>query len=378
MKIDFKFLAGLLVGAVVVGVTVFVLTSGGDDGKESENASDGRTIEPVEPTEDGDKGDDGGGDDPGGAAPTEGLSLPVPEGGGKVRCPSPTKTVDDAGSLSAALAQAKPGDVIKMNPGTYAGKFVAKTSGTRAKPIFLCGDAQAIIDGGGVKKGYGFHLNGANYWRLVGFTVRNCQKGVIGDTTNGTIIQGLTVHDVGDEAIHLRKFSTGNTVQYNKIYNTGLRREKFGEGVYLGTAESNWKSITGGKPDKSDNNVVRGNVIRATAEAIDIKEGTTGGKILNNVFDGSKIGGSKHNDSWVDVKGNNYLLEGNKGTKTPVDGFQTHEILDGWGKGNVFRNNTITLAGGSGVGINDVRGGNTIDCDNKVTDGKLTKKGACS
>ncbi|GAA4238296.1 hypothetical protein GCM10022254_53640 [Actinomadura meridiana] len=372
-KIDFKFLAGLLVGAVVVGVAVFLLT-GGDDDKDSKTTSDGSTIHPVE-TGDDDQGKEG---ENGGAQGGEELSLPVPEGGGKIKCPGATKTVGDTEALKSALAQAKPGDVIRMNAGTYTGTFTAKTSGTKDQPIYLCGDASAVIDGGGVKKGYGFHLDGANYWRLIGFTVKNSQKGVIGDTTNGSIIQGLTVHDIGDEAIHLRKFSTGNTVQYNKIYNTGLRREKFGEGVYLGSAESNWGNVTGGKPDKSDNNVVRGNVIRATAEAIDIKEGTTGGKILNNVFDGSRTGGDKHNDSWVDVKGNNYLLEGNKGTKTPVDGFQTHEILDGWGKGNIFRNNTITLAGGSGVGINDVKGGNTISCDNKVTDGKLTKKGACS
>ncbi|RSN44313.1 hypothetical protein DMH08_37405 [Actinomadura sp. WAC 06369] len=266
-----------------------------------------------------------------------------------------------------------------MNPGTYQGKFVAKTDGTQQQPIYLCGDAKAVLDGGGVDEGYGLHLDGANYWRLIGFTVSNSQKGVMGDGTNGSYIQGLTVHQIGDEAIHLRKFSTGNTVQYNKIYNTGMRREKFGEGVYLGSAESNFKKITGGQPDKSDNNVVRGNVIRATAEAVDIKEGTSGGKILNNVFDGTKTGGSKHNDSWIDVKGNNYLIQGNKGTGTPLDGFQTHEIIDGWGKNNTFTGNTIDLGGGNGVGIADTKGGNIVKCDNKmVNGGKLTKDGKCS
>jgi hypothetical protein len=123
---------------------------------------------------------------------------------------------------------------------------------------------------------------------------------------------------------------------------------------------------------------VRGNVIRATAEAVDIKEGTSGGRIVDNVFDGSALGGDKVNDSWVDVKGNNYLIEGNTGKRTRQDGFQVHQIIDGWGTGNVFRRNTIDLAGGGGVGINDTVGGNTIACDNKVTGGKLTENGTCS
>ncbi|QXJ22748.1 right-handed parallel beta-helix repeat-containing protein [Actinomadura graeca] len=381
VKIDIKFVLGLLVGAVVVGALVILFT-GKDDGDSKRTSGEG-TVGPAKGGDEGGKVDEGDGGEGDGGTPESAskgpaLALPVPGGAGKITCPRPTKTVSDARGLERALAEARPGDVIKMEAGRYTGKFVATASGTQDKPIFLCGGEDAVIDGGGIKKGYAFHLNKANYWRLIGFSVQNSQKGVMGDTTNGSVIQGLTVHDIGDEAIHLRNFSTGNTVQYNKIYNTGLRREKFGEGVYLGTAESNWGDVTGGKMDKSDHNVVRGNVIRATAEAIDIKEGTTGGKILGNVFDGSRTGGDKHNDSWVDVKGNGYLIEGNKGTKTPLDGFQTHEIVDGWGRGNIFRGNVIDLAGGRGVGINDTVGGNTIDCGNKVQGGRLTKKGSCS
>jgi hypothetical protein len=130
--------------------------------------------------------------------------------------------------------------------------------------------------------------------------------------------------------------------------------------------------------DRSDRNVVRGNVIRATAEAIDIKEGTSRGRIIGNIFDGAGLGGSKHNDSWVDVKGNGYVIQGNTGHHTNGDGFQTHRIVDGWGTGNVFRGNTIDLGNSGGVGINDTAGGNTITCDNEVTGGMLLKKGDCS
>lgn len=311
-------------------------------------------------------------------ASQEPPDLAVPLGKGVIDCPEATVTVQDATGFAEALEAAEPGAVIKLEPGVYSGRFVAAVSGTEKEPIFICGPPEAIIDGGGVKKGYALHLNEVGHVRLVGFTVRNSQKGVMADRTTNAIIQQLTVHHIGDEAIHLRNFSTDNIVQYSMIYATGLRREKFGEGVYLGTAESNWATYSGGEMDRSDRNTVRGNVIRATAEAIDIKEGTSGGHILGNVFDGSSLGGSKHNDSWVDVKGNGYLIQGNTGSGTNEDGFQTHKIVDGWGTGNVFRANVIDLGNSGGFGINDTAGGNKIACDNKVTGGLLSKTDVCS
>ncbi|MEV5704538.1 hypothetical protein [Actinoallomurus sp. NPDC052274] len=60
----------------------------------------------------------------------------------------------------------------------------------------------------------------------------------------------------------------------------------------------------------------------------------------------------------------------------PADGFQTHRIVEGWGTGTIFRGNKIDLAGGDG-GTNDTAGGNTILCDNEVSDGRLTEDGTC-
>jgi hypothetical protein len=103
-----------------------------------------------------------------------------------------------------------------------------------------CGTSNAILDGDGVRGGYGLHLDGARHWRLVGFTVRNAQKGVMVDHGTVNVIEGLTVTHIGDEAIHLRAFSTDNIVRGNTISDTGSRRDKFGEGVYAGSAQSNW------------------------------------------------------------------------------------------------------------------------------------------
>ena len=286
-------------------------------------------------------------------------------GTGPTTCPAPTVTVSDAGGLAEALAAAVPGTAIHLADGVYPGTFVATTKGTADRPIFVCGGPGAVLDGGGVKKGYGFHLNGADHWRLAGFTVRNSQKGVMADTVNHAVISGLTVEQIGDEAIHLRKFSSDNVVENNTIRDTGRRRDKFGEGVYIGTAVSNWPQITGGAPDTSDRNVVRGNTMTATtAEAVDVKEGTTGGFVTGNTFDGSALTGA---DSWVDVKGNGWTVSGNSGQRSPEDGYQTHQVADGWGRGNTFTKNVAQVDGpGFGFHLAPVED-NRVLCDNKAT-----------
>jgi parallel beta-helix repeat protein len=278
---------------------------------------------------------------------------------------SDSATVTTAEELEEALAGAQPGTAIVLAPGRYVGNFVATVSGTADAPIRLCGPADAVLDGDGTQKGYVFHLDGAQYWQLSGFTVTNGQKGVMADTTVGSVISGLTVNGIGDEAIHLRNFSTDNQVLGNRISDTGLRKEKFGEGIYIGTAESNWCDFSDCKPDNSDRNLIEGNTISGTsAESIDLKEGTSDGIVRGNTFDGAGITGG---DSWVDVKGNGYLIEGNTGTNSPQDGFQTHEILDGWGTNNVFRGNTAEVNGpGFGYSLTPERD-NVVECSNAAS-----------
>ena len=297
-----------------------------------------------------------------GPGPSAGTGGPV---GTPPRCPDATVIVTTAAELTAALAAPRPGTVISLADGVYVGNFAGTGTATQQQPITLCGGKDAVLDGGGTNDGYVLHLDRASYWVVQGFTVRNGQKGVMLDETTRSVIQDLVVEGMGDEAIHLRRFSSDNRVLGNTVRGAGLRKPKFGEGIYIGSAQSNWCDISACEPDKSDRNEISGNSISdTTAENIDIKEGTSSGFLLDNSFDGSGISEA---DSWVDVKGKGWRIERNTGKNSPLDGFQTHEIVDGWGTGNVFRANTAEVNGpGLGYSLKPARE-NVVECSNSAS-----------
>jgi hypothetical protein len=225
-----------------------------------------------------------------------------------------------------------------------------------------------VLDGGDIRHGYVFHLDRASWWRLEGFTVQNGQKGVAADGVTHDLITGLFVHSIGDEGIHLREFSSDNVVSHCVIRQTDLHRAFFGEGIYVGSAHDNWCKYTGCRPDTSNDNVIADNDIAdTTAENIDIKEGTTGGTISGNHFDGSGMVASAAT-AWVNVKGNHWTIVGNYGTNSIGDGFSVHKVYPGWGLGNIFTRNHAAVHGpGYGIYVQSRHLGTIVSCTNVVT-----------
>jgi hypothetical protein len=287
--------------------------------------------------------------------------------------------VATAAGLQQALDRARPGDAIELADGLYEGRFVISeaVNGTPDHPVLLRGSRKAILDGGAITTGYVLHVQ-ASYWIIKGITLRNGLKGIMADGIHYTTIDSVLVTGIGEEAIHLRKFSTHNIIQQAEITNTGLKTPDYGEGVYIGSAKNNWAKYSGGQPDRSDSNSVLHCSIgpAVAAECIDVKEGTTGGIIRFNVFDATGITGANSADSWIDVKGNAWTIADNKGINTAgsilQDGYQVHCAVDGWGCYNVFANNTCTVnAPGFGINIslsssNGKAVGNKVYRNNKV------------
>jgi len=281
--------------------------------------------------------------------------------------------VSTTNGLKAALLDARPGDEIVLADGTYNGKFIIAPgkNGTAVAPIILRGSRNAVLDAGDINTGYVLYLQ-SNYWTIKGFTITNGLKGLMIDGSRYSVIDSIKVDHIGEEAIHLRKFSSQNTIQRTEISHTGLKTPDYGEGIYIGSAKNNWATYTNGNPDNCDSNKIINNKIgpNISAECIDVKEGTTGGIIRGNQFDATGITGANSGDSWIDVKGNNYLIENNNGTNPGgsifKDGYQVHVAVSGWGNNNEFRNN-VSVVNADGYGFNiQLSGSNGTTTGNKV------------
>ncbi|HEX8869785.1 MAG TPA: cellulose binding domain-containing protein [Lentzea sp.] len=289
-----------------------------------------------------------------------------------------TITVSTPAQLQAALAAATGGQTIKLASGTYHGSFVVNgRAGTASQPITLSGPRDAVIinDGpagdppdcpaptAGWDSGYGLWIFNSPYWNLTGFTVQESKKGIVLDNSHHTTIDSVSVHHVDEEAVHFRRSSADSVLRNSVITDTGLVQKGYGEGVYLGSANSNWACHgNSGGIDRSDRIQVVGNKIgpNIAAEPIDVKEGTYEGIIRGNTFDGQGITGENSADSWIDVKGIGYLIEDNTGTfRSPgtfANGYETHNTSTTPslpnGCGNVWRNNRSDLGGVGQYAIN--------------------------
>jgi parallel beta helix pectate lyase-like protein len=306
----------------------------------------------------------------------------------------PEAVVRTAGELEAAMASAQPGQVIRLSDGEYLfeQRLVAEVDGTAEAPITLRGSRAAIIRSRNASGDYGLHITG-DHWRVEGLTVAHATKGIVLDGSVGTVIDGVEVYDVGDEAIHFRTCSSDGVLRNSFVHDTGRNSPQYGEGVYVGSANSNWSDFectdeTEGESegDNTERVLIEGNVFEdITAEGADLKEGTDSGTLRRNTFRRAGLSGENSADSAVDAKGNNWVIEDNVVSETDAewdddgemqasefaDGFQSHDVYDGYGTGNRFSGNRVEGAiPGFGIGLYPMLD-NVVTCDNEAPDAEL-------
>jgi hypothetical protein len=260
---------------------------------------------------------DGGG--PAGDADPATASAPVPEGPdqpgdvtGQGRAIHVSATAPPGGNgsakaplttIQAALDIARPGDAIRVGPGTYPGPIRTVRAGEKGKPIWLIGDRARIVaarshDEDGrpdddatddvpnpgrlvaivhdrvVLDGFDISGGDINLWVFKAEHVR--------------ILRNL-IHDAKGECVRMKYFSSHNEVAFNRIDRCGTsdfdvsEGEKNGEGVYIGTApEQLKKKNPTNDPDESDANYVHDNTITSPGECVDVKESARDNYISRN------------------------------------------------------------------------------------------------
>ncbi|QIK73191.1 hypothetical protein G7070_14145 [Propioniciclava coleopterorum] len=279
--------------------------------------------------------------------------------------------------MHSALSSAGPGDTIYLHAGTYTGQFRASNNGSAGNPIKIQGEWRegVFLQTGSTNKGSGTALTITGDWWVVNHvTLQNSSKGVVLDGSNRTVLDYITVTNVGDEAVHFMRCSSDNELKWSLIQGTGKAQPGFGEGVYVGSSETKWGSdgyACNGGMDQSNNNNIHHNTIRdTTAEGADLKEGTYGGRLTDNLFERTGTSGDTSADSAIDVKGN-YWYVGHNTIGQPrganVDGIQTHRIKTYSNDGNVIDANTIwDYWSGYGIKVTNNAGNNVVTCSNQV------------
>jgi hypothetical protein len=278
-------------------------------------------------------------------------------------CPIPTVTVGNRTQLVTALAEAGAGTVIWMEPGSYSGQIIVSTKATASAPMWICGPRTAVIDGAGPAERGGIRIDSSAHVVVAGMTVRNSSKGIIVTNSTAVTVADTRVENMGDEAIHLLDFTTDSTVIGNSISSTGLEDPEFGEGIYIGTADTNWCLYSRCLEDRSDRNAIISNDIsRTSSEPIEAKVATTGGIISNNTINGHGMRPSAY--ALIYVKGNNWVVSHNSGTDSSNDGILVIQRNPGWGMNNiVFDNHFSGSIPGYGVQVDSKDLGNIVGCD---------------
>ena len=286
--------------------------------------------------------------------------------------------VSTSAQLHSALSGARPGDLITLADGTYGdgSEFHVTIPATAAARITLCGTANAIINAQSISNRDGIYAMGANYWTFSGFTITNALFGFYAEKSSHMVLEGLTVHSIGQEGVEIANFSKNVVIRNNHIYDTGNTYAEYGEGIYIGSANSKWAALTGGVPDATDSVVIDGNHIGpdVRAEHINVKEGTVGGEIRNNTFNGAGMVESQpgwptpHGSS---SRGNGYHIDNNTGITTIVSGYRvvTHGTV-ATGMRNIFSGNTANVAGapyGFLIQTGSSTDGNAVMCSNSVS-----------
>jgi hypothetical protein len=316
---------------------------------------------------------------PKGGKPSKGTTSPEPapepgpEGCGSSGKHLRAVKVSTFTQLSSAISSAQPGDLIEMADGVYKGKIRSSLSGTKENPITLCGSKQAVLTLERIDSDYVIYVQGS-HWVLEGFTVTNAKQGVRFAYGGHNVIRNLLIYNLGQEAISLKGFSSYNRIEGNHIHDIGKAAPMYGEGVYIGTAESQQCQWSNCGFDHSDHNVVINNIIgpNVTAQHVEVKKGSSHNQISGNKFYGAGMvdySGSA-NYAWVKVAGNNCVISNNEGHDSPVgNGISIESSDDGvWGNNNLVNENKLYVNGpGFGIKVSKkVRATTTVKCNNIV------------
>jgi len=162
--------------------------------------------------------------------------------------------------LQARIDDAKGGDVLELATGTYSGFKISGRHFTEQAPLVIraAAGAKPVVLGRDFE-GSLARLTDVSYLVLDGLTFENSNQPIYAESIDHCLFLHLEIRHTGQEAIHIRGASHDIDIRHCRIHDTGHYRDQWCEGIYIGT---------GNPPFESVSNVwIEGNDISATAHA---------------------------------------------------------------------------------------------------------------
>lgn len=277
-----------------------------------------------------------------------GPYTPLAPSGGVVR------SVSNQAELTAALAAARPGDVINLADGVYTRIDYqldrGHRPGTASAPIVIqaAAGASPIVDAGdngNPSRRFAVSLIRTAHVRVRGLEIRNGIFGALSRGSASITFEHNHIHHLGQVGVATGAAETtsgyepsSNTViRCNRIHHTGMLDHEYGEGIYVGTGST-------GVVDRTTGVLIEGNEIHSIAnEAVDVKRYTTDVTIRHNLihdvtpYYGGAISLGLNKNNWGPA---NYLVEENSIWNVSSGLYYAQAIAVAHGP-TVIRNNRI-------------------------------------
>lgn len=212
-------------------------------------------------------------------------------------------------NLKTAMQNAVAGDILYFT-GTHTGNMKTSAHGTASAPIIVRG-INATVQTASQSTGYGVDVR-HDYWRFDDFTINYAMKGFYCLNADHGVATRIDITNIGQEAFKFRRYTNHWEVVACSVDGTGQTAGDYGEGFYVGDAQSNWESST--TPDTSGHITFRDcHTLNTTNDGYDVKEGAHHVKFIGCTADFSGIepvGGHARGDSGFYLRGDNLQLIG--------------------------------------------------------------------
>ncbi|MGI5125271.1 right-handed parallel beta-helix repeat-containing protein [Pseudonocardia sp. CA-107938] len=251
----------------------------------------------------------------------------------------PVINVAKGGSISAALAKAKPGDTVLVPGGTYSGGLDVGVNGAPGKPITIQAvpGQKVTITGGGGGNGL-IDLGGRSNITMIGIGVKGSDShGIFAQGAKNIVLRDCEVADSQDGGIVFLE-SSNIKVQRCDIHGNNAR----------GTSASNEAMSF----DHTDNFEISFSKVHGNGEeGIDAKYESSAGKIFSNTVDGNR-GPNIYVDSAKDVEVFNNTVTGTTEESKAGISIAVENLSDTKRAANIkVYNNVVRGNAGGGIGF---------------------------